>query len=62
MAQRYDVGGHDCYMDVEQDGAWVKYKDYAVLHDLLREVLDNIDPEWDLAGGTQDKLEKMGLL
>ena len=40
----------------------VKYKDYAVLHDLLREVLDNIDPEWDLAGGTQDKLEKTGLL
>lgn len=59
MVQRYTTLAG--YVE-DDDGYFVEYEDYAVLHDLIREVLDNIDPYWDLAEGTQDKLDELGYL
>ena len=59
MVQRYDYGWD--FMDETEDGEYVKYEDYAELKSVLVEVLDNIDPWWDLTDATREKLIRLGL-
>lgn len=62
MVQRYIEGGYGASeMEEDEHGDWVSYEDYAELKSVLVEVLDNIDPWWDLTGDTREKLIKLGL-
>lgn len=44
MVQRYIEGGYGVSeMEIEQDGDWVKYEDYAALEKLLEWVCLNVN-------------------